>query len=69
MWRRVGLLRTDALEERVASILRVEKIRLEMEATHSSEKFVLVTPTRRHIAEDCILRRHLCGNLKLHWRF
>jgi hypothetical protein len=27
MWRRVGLVRTDVSEERVASVFRVEKIR------------------------------------------
>jgi hypothetical protein len=53
-WRRVGIVRTDVLEKRVAAILRVEIIRgevqgilstLKMEAIRFSEKLVLIRLT------------------------
>jgi hypothetical protein len=48
MWRRVGLEKNDVLEERVASIFRIEKLRT----------------TLRHIPEVGILHSHRCQNLK-----
>jgi hypothetical protein len=76
MWRRVGLVWTDVSEERIASILRVEKSAswagssladfstLKMEAILSSETSVHARSTRRHIPEDCILHNHRRENLK-----
>jgi hypothetical protein len=64
----VGILRTDVLKERVASIIRLERIRekgsllsvgewsaLKIEVNYSSETSVLTGPTLLHITEDGIL--------------
>jgi hypothetical protein len=53
MWGRVGLVRTDVSEERVASILMVKKIR-------ERRKVLAVC----YIPQDGILYSHRCQNLK-----
>jgi hypothetical protein len=64
-WRRVGPVRTDILDERIASNISVERIRelrtmstatsKLIEAKSSSETSVLTGPTQRHISEDVII--------------
>jgi hypothetical protein len=44
----MGIVRTNVPEERVASIIRVERLR-------QLRTSVLTRPTLRHIPEDCIL--------------
>jgi hypothetical protein len=71
-WRRVVIIRTDVSEERIAYVIRVNRIsELEtslalnsslilftvmMEAIRSSETLLLTRATRRHIPEDGILK-------------
>jgi hypothetical protein len=55
MWRRVGLVRTEMSEERVASIFRVER---------NPRAKKSVRPLRRHIPEDGILHSHRFENFK-----
>jgi hypothetical protein len=55
MWRRVGIVWTDILEDFST---------LKMEAIRSSETSVYTRSTRRHIPEDGILDTHGSKNLK-----
>jgi hypothetical protein len=77
IWRRVDIVLTDVLEERIASIFRVEEEeksasepawgganRLKMEAIYSSETSVISICTRRHTPEDRFLHSHRRVNLK-----
>jgi translation elongation factor EF-G len=78
MWNRVGLLRVDVSEERVAPVLqyytvsyrvslvlaRVISSTLKMKATRSSETSVHNKRTRCHIQEDSIPHSHRRENLK-----
>jgi hypothetical protein len=52
------LVRTDVLEERIASPT------LKMEAIRSYETSVLTNNTRLKIPEDCLLHSHRHENLK-----
>jgi hypothetical protein len=49
-------VRTDILEEHIASILRVVVFTLKMESIHSSEMSIPIRTTRWHIPEDDILQ-------------
>jgi hypothetical protein len=78
----VALVRTDILEERSASIIRVTRfgelvtgnvvpnslilVTLMMEALHSSETSVLTRATQHNIPEDDTLYSHRRENLKSH---
>jgi hypothetical protein len=69
MLHRVVLVRTNVLEELIASIIRVTRIsRLGKSAVtltiHSSETSVLTRATWHSIPEDGILHSHSCENLK-----
>jgi hypothetical protein len=65
MLRLVALVRTDVLEERIASIVTVTKISallvtLMAKAVCSSVTSVLTRATLRHIPEDGILQKYHC---------
>jgi hypothetical protein len=65
--RHVPLVRIDVSEERISSIIRVEKIGelgTTMKMTRSSETSVLTAATRPRIPEDDILHSHGSENLK-----
>jgi hypothetical protein len=77
---RVALVRTNASEERIASIIRVTRVdeletanvvpdspilvTLVMEAILSSETLALTRATRHNIPEDAFLHNGTCSNLK-----
>jgi hypothetical protein len=75
MLRRVALVRTDVLEKRIASIIRLTRIgklrttsivtsNLMMKAMRSSETSALTTAIRRNIPEDGFPHSHRRANLK-----
>jgi hypothetical protein len=80
MWRHVAVVRTDFLEERIACIIKVERISqlvaanvvpssltistLMMEAIRYTKTSVLTRATCRNIPEDGICYYHRRENLK-----
>jgi hypothetical protein len=62
MWRCVDLVWTDASEERIASIFKVEN-----GGNISSETSVDTRSTQRHIPEVGILHSHRRENLRFYW--
>jgi hypothetical protein len=79
MWRRVYLVWTDVLEERIpicrlqppahAGSSHADFSTLKMEAICSSETSVHTRSTRRHIPEHGILHSHRRDNLKYYTDF
>jgi hypothetical protein len=63
MLRNVALVRTNVLEERSASIIRVTKISDLRTTLYSSETSVLTRTTLCNIPENSILQSHHCENL------
>jgi hypothetical protein len=70
MWRRVGRVRIDISQEKVAGYLLLASccsriiFTLTLEARSEAEIWVLRRPTRRHVPEDDILRSLRHENLK-----